>query len=88
MLTSLFSLFYVTGEFHRFLHRGRAEHCTGIAKIMCWKLPELFRCLSKRPNPRKDEGGEGAEEYAIKDHAKNQRIYELPSWLLKPSRLF
>ena len=25
MLTSLFSLFYVTGEFHRFLHRGRAE---------------------------------------------------------------
>ena len=27
MLTSLFSLFYVTGEFHRFLHRGRAEFC-------------------------------------------------------------
>ena len=25
MLTSLFSLFYVTGEFHRFLHRGRAD---------------------------------------------------------------
>ena len=25
MLTSLFSLFYVTGEFHRFLHRGRAK---------------------------------------------------------------
>ena len=24
MLTSLFSLFYVTGEFYRFLHRGRA----------------------------------------------------------------
>ena len=24
MLTSLFSLFYVTGEFHRFLHRGIA----------------------------------------------------------------
>ena len=24
ILTSLFSLFYVTGEFHRFLHRGRA----------------------------------------------------------------
>ena len=24
MLTSLFSLFYVTGEFHKFLHRGRA----------------------------------------------------------------
>ena len=25
MLTSLFSLFHVTGEFHRFLHRGRAS---------------------------------------------------------------
>ena len=24
MFTSLFSLFYVTGEFHRFLHRGKA----------------------------------------------------------------
>ena len=24
MLTSLFFLFYVTGEFHKFLHRGRA----------------------------------------------------------------
>ena len=27
MLTSLFSLFYVTREFHRFLHRGRACMC-------------------------------------------------------------
>ena len=25
VLTSLFSLFYVTGEFHRFLHQGRAH---------------------------------------------------------------
>ena len=25
MPTSLVSLFYVTGEFHRFLHRGRAK---------------------------------------------------------------
>ena len=25
MLTSLFSLFYVNGEFHRFLHRGKAQ---------------------------------------------------------------
>ena len=25
MLTSLFSFFYVTGEFHRFLHQGRAR---------------------------------------------------------------
>ena len=24
MSTSLFSFFYVTGEFHRFLHQGRA----------------------------------------------------------------
>ena len=24
VLTPLFSLFYVTGEFHRFLHQGRA----------------------------------------------------------------
>ena len=29
MLTSLFSLFYVTREFHRFLHRGRAEFLGG-----------------------------------------------------------
>ena len=27
MLTSLFSLFYVIGEFHRFLHRGRDGTC-------------------------------------------------------------
>ena len=26
MLISLFSLFYVTGEFDRFLHRGRAKN--------------------------------------------------------------
>ena len=30
MLTSLFSLFYVTGEFHRFLHRGRATNMGGV----------------------------------------------------------
>ena len=29
MLTSLFSLFYVTREFHRFLHRGRAKFSGG-----------------------------------------------------------
>ena len=28
VLTSLFSLFYVTREFHRFLHRGRAKKCS------------------------------------------------------------
>ena len=27
MLNSLFSLFYVTRELHRFLHRGRAKFC-------------------------------------------------------------
>ena len=26
VLPSLFSLFYVTGEFHRFLHQGRAKN--------------------------------------------------------------
>ena len=26
MLTSLFSLFYVTREFHRFLHRGKPKY--------------------------------------------------------------
>ena len=31
MLTSLFSLFYVTREFHRFLHRGRALILSGIS---------------------------------------------------------
>ena len=31
MLTSLFSLFYITGEFHRFLHRGRASITFSIA---------------------------------------------------------
>ena len=30
MLSSLFSLFYVTGEFHRFLHRGRAKFCSSL----------------------------------------------------------
>ena len=33
MPSSLFSLFYVTGEFHRFLHRGRADF-GGIFKII------------------------------------------------------
>ena len=32
MLTSLFSLFYVTGEFHRFLHRCRATIL--VAKVL------------------------------------------------------
>ena len=35
ILTSLFSLFYVTGEFHRFLHRGRAYFCNRVACHGC-----------------------------------------------------
>ena len=37
MLTYLFSLFYVTGEFHRFLHRGRA-HFSGHDKNIILKI--------------------------------------------------
>ena len=58
MLTSLFSLFYVTGEFHRFLHRGRAEwtakiealentECTAhrkIIEVMFCKQVFLIQC--------------------------------------------
>ena len=36
MLTSLLSFFHVTGEFHRFLHRGRAELLLSfISKVLC-----------------------------------------------------
>ena len=34
VLTSLFSLFYVTGEFHRFLLRGRAKKNDSIQIMM------------------------------------------------------
>ena len=34
MLTSLFSLFYVTCEFHRFLHRGRAKCSAAILGLL------------------------------------------------------
>ena len=37
MLTSLFYLFYVTGEFHRFLHRGRVVG-TGTNFVKGWKM--------------------------------------------------
>ena len=40
MSTSLFSLFYVTCEFHRFLHRGRAENC-------CFDRKQLLNGLNK-----------------------------------------
>ena len=54
VLTSLFSLFYVTGEFHRFLHRGRAEN----SKIVSWFLSLqlinvsvlMYRCLRSSSN--------------------------------------
>ena len=44
MLTSLFSLFYVTGEFHRFLHRGRAKNsCAVYPKINnLWYTPRIY----------------------------------------------
>ena len=45
MLTSLFSLFYVTGECHRFLHRGgvkilsfpKIDHFT-VVGLVAWPL--------------------------------------------------
>ena len=37
MLTSLFSLFYVAGKFHRFLHRGRAQNF-GRGKDACYQF--------------------------------------------------
>ena len=51
MLTSLFSLFYVTGEFHMFLHRGRANFASGathvsgvVALVNTWQpcIPYVF----------------------------------------------
>ena len=46
MLTSLFSLFYITGEFHRFLHQGRAEK---MWKKRLWLINNLTskRCCIK-----------------------------------------
>ena len=43
MLTSLFSLFYVTGEFHRFLHRGRVKLRRQIALKRSGCDSKLFR---------------------------------------------
>ena len=42
MLTSLFSLFYVTGEFHRFLHRGRERECV-INFQFCFVVQHVHR---------------------------------------------
>ena len=42
MLTSLFSLFYVTGEFHRFLHRGRAYFHGSLCGIMTFSYSVMF----------------------------------------------
>ena len=53
MLTSLFSLFYVTGEFHRFLHRGRAD----LVRRTFLEASPLALALSK-PEPTCLEGWE------------------------------
>ena len=52
MLTSLFSLFYVTREFHRFLHQGRATFSLTYSPwLITSKLPNqrarkvLFTCV-------------------------------------------
>ena len=45
MLTSLFPLFYVTREFHRFLHRGRAESSNSIYSTVYVKIRQV--CLEK-----------------------------------------
>ena len=42
VLTSLFSLFYVTGEFHRFLHRGRARF-----RILCRQFKNRHMSIYK-----------------------------------------
>ena len=46
MLTSLFSLFYVTSEFHRFLRRGRATkiHFPPICKLSLMVETESYYC--------------------------------------------
>ena len=44
MLTSMFSLFYVTGEFHRFLHRILAESAEG-GRERAKKQPTLVGSL-------------------------------------------
>ena len=53
LLTSLFSLFYITGECYRFLHRGLAE----IMKLSGWYEPTLAipeGCTGKRRGRSKE----------------------------------
>ena len=46
MLTSLFSLFYVTGEFHKFLYRGRAIFWTFWRfSAVCLGMTYVFRLI-------------------------------------------
>ena len=40
MLTSLFSLFYVTGECHRFLHQGWAKYFFFFCELRSWFINE------------------------------------------------
>ena len=55
MLTSLFSLFYITGEFHRFLHQGRAEIpylCTTM--FYSPDVQETMECVNKEQERQSD----------------------------------
>ena len=50
MLTSLYSLFYVTGECYRFLHRGRAKITSKSFSILCYECctrVEVFKNLEE-----------------------------------------
>ena len=72
MLTSLYSLFYVTGEFHRFLHQGRAQF--------------THRGSFERPFSDKDDSDRGITTVSEKEiQARNearipQNIKRATSW--------
>ena len=48
MLSSLFSLFYVTGECHRFLHRGWAQKMADLGVFAKFVITRLYRHLRSR----------------------------------------
>ena len=59
MLTSLLSLFYVAGEFHSFLHRGRAQETKRSrirARILAGLKPMLrsMLCINEGMVPEDD----------------------------------
>ena len=73
MLTSLFSLFYVTGEIHRFLHRGRAKHkMVAFAKRLVLR-EKNHRFLSKTSN------GTQRFFYSVTSHAVDINQFLLQS---------